>query len=98
MDEQIKVMWMPRARAMEFIFKPMLERSYEMFEKHKRNDVVSEYVGGKCLVVTTVTPGGQVMQIALCREEIEDLPQPMRDQIKKDLQRPAKKGWFTGKL
>ena len=98
MDEQIKVMWMPKARAMEFIFKPMLERSYETFLKNKRKDVVSEYVGGKCLVVTTVTPDGQVTQIALCREEIEDLPPVMRDQIKKDLDRPAEKGWFTGKL
>ena len=98
MDEQIKVMWMPKARAMEFIFKPMLERSYEMFQKNKRKDVVSEYVGGKCLVVTTVTPDGQVTQIALCREEIVDLPAVMRDQIETDLKRPAKMGWFTGKL
>ncbi len=98
MDEEIKVMWMPKARAMEFIFKPMLERSYEMFQKNNRKDVVSEYVGGNCLVVTTVTPDGQVTQIAVCREEIEDLPPVMRDQIKKDLKRPAKNGWFTGKL
>jgi hypothetical protein len=98
MDDQIKVLWMPKARAMGFILKPMLERSYEMFLKNNRKDVVSEYVGGNCLVVTTVTPDGQVTQIALCREEIEDLPQAMRDQIKKDLKRPAKKGWFTGKL
>ena len=67
-------MWMPQAGAMEFIFNPMLERSYEMFEKNKRKDVVSEYVGGKLLVITTVTPDGQVTQIALCREEVEDLP------------------------
>ena len=96
MDEEITVMWMPKAGAMEFIFKPMLERSYEMFQKNNRKDVVSEYVGGNCLVVTTVTPDGQVTQIALCREEIEDLPQAMRDQIKKDLKRPAMKGWFAG--
>jgi hypothetical protein len=49
-------------------------------------------------VVTTVTPDGQVTQIALCREEIEDLPPVMREKLKKDLKRPAKKGWFTGKL
>jgi hypothetical protein len=98
MDDQIKVMWMPKARAMEFVFKPMLERSYEMFQKKNRKDVVSEYVGGNFLVVTTVMPDGQVTQIALCREEIEDLPPVMRDEIKKDLKRPAKKGWFTGKL
>jgi hypothetical protein len=67
MDEQIKVWWMPKAKAMEFIFKPMLERSYEMFQKNNRKDVVSEYVGGKFLVVNTVTPDGQVTQIALCR-------------------------------
>jgi hypothetical protein len=98
MGEEIKVMWMPKARAMEFIFQSMLERSYEMFQKNNRKDVVSEYVGGNLLVVTTVTPDGQVTQIAVCREEIEDLPPVMRDQIKKDLKRPAKKGWFTGKL
>jgi hypothetical protein len=88
MDEHIKVMWMPKARTMDFIFKPMLERSYELFQKNKRKDVVSEYVGGECLVVTTVTPDGQVTQIALCREEIVDLPAVMRAQIEKDLKRP----------
>jgi hypothetical protein len=50
---------------------------------------VSEYVGGKLLVVTTVTPDGQVTQIASCREETEDLPPVMRDMIKKDLNRPG---------
>jgi hypothetical protein len=98
MDEQIKVMWMPKARAVEFIFKTMLEQSYEMFLQNKPKDVVSEYVGGRFLVVTTVTPDGQVTQIALCRDEIEDLPPVIRDHVKKVLKRPAKKGWFTGKL
>jgi hypothetical protein len=84
------------AKATVHIFKPMLERPYEMSLKNNRKAVVSGHAGGKSLVITTVTPDRQVTQIALCRGEIEDLPPVMRDQIKKDLKRPAMKGWFAG--
>jgi hypothetical protein len=84
------------AKATVNIFKPMLERPYEMSLKNNRKVVVSGHAGGRFLAVTTVTPDGQVTQVALCRGETEGLPPVMRDQLKKDLKRPAMKGWCTG--
>jgi ribonuclease HI len=83
------------AKVTVFIFKPMLERPYEMSLKNNRKAVVNGHAGGRFLAVTTVTPDGRVTQIAPCRGEIEDLPPAMLDQIKKDLKRPAKKGRCT---
>src|SRR5262245_40456719 len=98
MTEQIKVLWMPKAKAMGPLFAPMLQRSYEMFQTNNRKAVVSGYAGGNCLVVTTITPEGQVAQLAFCREEIPDLPEVARELLEKDLKRPGQKGWFTGNL
>jgi hypothetical protein len=97
-DQQIKVLWMPGAWAQTFIFKPLLERSYETFLANKREDVVSEYADGKFLVVTTVTPGGEVTQVALCREDLGHLPAMLRNEIEKHLNRPAEKGWLMSML
>jgi hypothetical protein len=47
---------------------------------------VSEYVGGKFLVVTTIMAGELVTQIALCPDEVMDLPPVMRGRNQEGLE------------
>jgi hypothetical protein len=99
MSDDIKVIWMPKARAMELFFRPLLQRSYQKWRANGRRDVTSEYAGGQLLTVTTVTTDGQVTQIALCRDEVDDVPEPARTQMKKDLaQGPTDRGFFSAQL
>jgi hypothetical protein len=97
MDEQIKVLWMPRAAAMRDFFRPLLERSYQKWLGNNRKDVVSEYCEGTLLLVTFITPEGQVTQLALRRDEIPDLPREQRELLERQLKIPAVRGWFEAR-
>jgi hypothetical protein len=69
MKEQIKVVWMPKAKAMDFIVKGLLERSHARFLENNRKDVVSEYLGGNIIIITTEADG-ECFQIAFERSEL----------------------------
>lgn len=91
----IKVTVMPQAAArMGDVIQMFLGRSYAAFLKNNRKDVVSEYLNGSLIVVTSVADG-QTIQIALLRQEIPDLPPKAQSQLKKDLATPAQVGTFS---
>lgn len=97
MEEQVKQMWFPQATKLEPIIRPCLARSYQMFLKNNRKDVVSVYVGGNVYVITTEVDG-RATQLIFCKEDIPLLPPEAQDKLKKDLKRPGPKGYFRAQL
>ncbi len=98
MSEATQVIWYPEAEKLAFLIEPLLERSYRMFVRNNRKDVVSEYLSGSILVVTAQKPDGQCIQLAFSRNEIPLLPPECQRLLEADLKRPAIRGTFDFKV
>ena len=62
-----KVAYWPQAKSLEFFFRPLLRRAYEVWRNSTQPYLLSEFAGGRMLVVTA-QDGDDVYQAAFCVE------------------------------
>jgi hypothetical protein len=91
-----KVAYWPQAKSLEFFFKPLLRRAYEVWRNSTQPYLLSEFAGGRMLVVTA-QEGDDVYQSAFCVEEIDGLPDDLREIVDEERKKPAQGGTFTFK-
>lgn len=98
MTENVKLVMLPKAEKLDFLIKPLLQRSFDKFVANKRRDVVSEYMGGNIIVVT-FQKEGQPHQIALDKTEINQLPEECQKLLRRHLATiPGERGWFSAEV